>query len=181
MNGDERQILLQVARAALIEELGGAPAPLWSELEASPSYGGLFVSLYDGADLRGCIGTFAVDGALLGSLAQIARHAGRDPRFIDRPMTLADLPRLRVTVSLLGALERAASPADFVIGVHGVLIRRALASGCFLPEVAAERGWTVEELLTYCCAHKAELPPDAWRDPDTHLYRFTTEVLREAT
>jgi hypothetical protein len=179
MNGDERQLLLQVARAALIEELGGAPAPRWPPLEPEPGYGGVFVTLHGTDGLRGCIGTFSPNGSLVHTLAGIARQAARDPRFVSQPVTLDELPRLCVTLSLLGPLERAASPAEFIIGVHGVLIRRDPASGCFLPEVALERGWSVEELLVKCCTHKAELPPDAWLDSATEIYRFTSEVIRE--
>ncbi|MEN6424930.1 MAG: AMMECR1 domain-containing protein, partial [Phycisphaerales bacterium] len=38
-------------------------------------------------------------------------------------------------------------------------------------------GWTREEFLSYCCFHKAGLPADAWKDPETEVYLFTAEVF----
>jgi AMMECR1 domain-containing protein len=52
-------------------------------------------------------------------------------------------------------------------------------SGCFLPEVATDQGWGVEEFLSYCCAHKAGLPADAWKQPGTDVYLFTSEKFSE--
>jgi len=46
-----------------------------------------------------------------------------------------------------------------------------------LPQVATETGWSKEEFLSYCCAHKAGLPADAWKDPETEVYFFTAEVF----
>jgi AMMECR1 domain-containing protein len=61
--------------------------------------------------------------------------------------------------------------------VDGIYIKRGYASGCFLPQVATETGWTTEEFLSYCCSHKAGLPPDAWKDPKTEIHLFTAEVF----
>ena len=36
-------------------------------------------------------------------------------------------------------------------------------SAVFLPQVAPEQGWGIEETLTHL-AMKAGLPPDAWRE-----------------
>ena len=52
-------------------------------------------------------------------------------------------------------------------------------SGCFLPQVATETGWTKEEFLSYCCSHKAGLAPDAWEDEKTDIFLFTAEVFGE--
>jgi AMMECR1 domain-containing protein len=46
-----------------------------------------------------------------------------------------------------------------------------------LPQVATETGWTKEQFLSYCCAHKAGLPPDAWKDQKTEVYLFTADVF----
>ncbi|MHC4636458.1 MAG: AMMECR1 domain-containing protein, partial [Planctomycetota bacterium] len=40
-----------------------------------------------------------------------------------------------------------------------------------------EAGWNKEEFLSYCCAHKAGLRPNAWKDPETEVYLFTAEVF----
>jgi len=46
-----------------------------------------------------------------------------------------------------------------------------------LPQVATEAGWSKEEFLSYCCAHKAGLPADAWKDSETEVYLFTADVF----
>jgi AMMECR1 domain-containing protein len=63
------------------------------------------------------------------------------------------------------------------LGVDGVYIKRGRASGCFLPQVATETGWSKEDFLSYCCAHKAGLAADAWNDPETEVNLFTAEVF----
>jgi uncharacterized protein (TIGR00296 family) len=74
-------------------------------------------------------------------------------------------------------LQRISDPLAFELGKHGIYVRRGLASGCFLPQVATETGWGKEEFLSYCCAHKAGLAADAWKDPQTEVYLFTAEAF----
>ena len=62
--------------------------------------------------------------------------------------------------------------------IDGIYIKRGRMSGCFLPQVATETGWSKEEFLSYCCAHKAGLAVDAWKDPETEVYLFTDDVFR---
>ena len=59
----------------------------------------------------------------------------------------------------------------------GIYIKRGCTSGCFLPQVAEETGWSKEEFLSYCCAHKAGLDADAWKEPETEVYLFTAGVF----
>ena len=66
------------------------------------------------------------------------------------------------------------------LGRHGIYIKRGWASGCFLPQVATETGWSKEEFLSQCCGGKASLPSDAWKDAETEVYLFTAEVFGEA-
>ncbi len=50
-------------------------------------------------------------------------------------------------------------------------------SGCFLPQVAEETGWSVEEFWSHCCRDKAGLDSDAWRRPDAERMTFTADVF----
>jgi len=96
------------------------------------------------------------------------------------PLRPGDLPALEVEISVLSPLRRIQDPAtEFELGKHGVYVKRDFAAGCFLPQVAEETGWTKEEFLDHCCASKAGLPPDAWKDPNTEVYVFTAEILHE--
>jgi uncharacterized protein (TIGR00296 family) len=44
--------------------------------------------------------------------------------------------------------------------------------------VPVEWGWDAEEFLSQTCM-KAGLPPDAWLQEDTKVFRFTAEVFSE--
>ncbi|OHB80722.1 MAG: hypothetical protein A2Z25_02850 [Planctomycetes bacterium RBG_16_55_9] len=74
-------------------------------------------------------------------------------------------------------MQRTEDPTSLRLGVDGIYIKRGFFSGCFLPQVAAETGWTKEQFLSYCCAHKAGLAADAWKDPQTEVYLFTAEAF----
>ncbi len=181
MDDAQRQGLLRVAWAAIESELAGLPAetvpPVMSVVTRAEDQSGAFVTLRRRGRLRGCMGTFTPEGTLAETVDRVARLACRDPRFASQPVTLSELPELTLEVSVLGPLARTSDPASLRVGTDGVLIRCGGASGCFLPHVATETGWTAEELLSKCCSMKAGLPDDAWRRPGTEVYLFTAEVL----
>ena len=52
-------------------------------------------------------------------------------------------------------------------------------SAVFLPQVAPEQGWNLEETLTYL-SRKAGLPADAWRAPDAAFTVFEAIVFSES-
>ena len=179
MDDDQRKELLGIARAAVEDELLGRPH---RSLPTMPSPGdstGAFVTLRRGKLLRGCMGTFKPEGTLAETIDHVARLSGRDPRFTAQPVTIDDLREIKIEISVLGPLELTDEPTSLRIGVHGILIRRGEASGCFLPHVAIECGWTPEEFLSSCCSTKAGLAKDAWKEPGTDVYLFTAEVFGE--
>ena len=143
---------------------------------------GCFVTLKNRGRLRGCIGQFISDRPLIELVAEMAEaSASSDPRFFDQSASPSgDLGNLDIEISVLSPLERTDDPLSLRLGVDGIYIKRGYASGCFLPQVATETGWSKEEFLSYCCSHKAGLPPDAWKDPKTEVYLFTAEVFGAA-
>ena len=179
MEDDQRIELLRVARAAIDRELAGDPSVVTSEVVFPAGLGGAFVTLRRDGRLRGCIGTFRAKSTLVETVESVARTSCRDSRFATDPVTAEELPRVTIELSVLGVLERATDPAGLRVGEHGILVRRGEASGCFLPQVAAERGWSAEEFLGRCCSMKAGLPADAWKEPATEVYVFTAEVFEE--
>jgi uncharacterized protein (TIGR00296 family) len=100
-----------------------------------------------------------------------------DPRFFADPIAPDELNELDIEISVLSPLQRTDNPLGLRLGVDGIYIKRGRASGCFLPQVATETGWSKEEFLSYCCAHKAGIAPDAWRQPGTEVYLFSAEVF----
>lgn len=177
MNEEQRAELLRIARTSIERELGKNKSPVKSGLTIAPEIGGAFVTLRRGKRLAGCMGTFHPKDTLTATIESVARLACRDPRFSSRPVTVDDLPGMSVEISVLGPLERTDEPASLVPGTHGILIRRGEASGCFLPQVATECGWTAVEFLNRCSSTKVGVAEDAWRKSDTSVYLFTAEVF----
>lgn len=140
---------------------------------------GCFVTLKNGDRLRGCIGTFQPDRALGQMAVEMAVAAAtQDPRFVLDRVTPRELPDLTIEMSVLSPLEETKEPEKLEIGKHGIYVVRGGQAGCFLPEVATEAGWTVQEFLDHCCAGKAGLPVGAWRQPGTKVYLFTSEKFQ---
>jgi AmmeMemoRadiSam system protein A len=140
---------------------------------------GCFVTLHVAGELRGCIGTFVAENPLYETVYEMARAALRDPRFLDRPIREAELGQLEIEISVLSPLQKTDDPLSLTLGQDGIYIRQGYRSGCFLPQVATETGWSKEEFLSYCCSHKAGLPANAWQNPKTEVYLFTAEVFSE--
>ena len=82
-------------------------------------------------------------------------------------------------MKVLSELEKVTDVDKIEMGVHGVLVRKGFSSGVYLPQVATETGWSKEEFLSRCCAGKAGLELDAWKDPDTEVLLFTADILAE--
>jgi AmmeMemoRadiSam system protein A len=182
MNDTQKRTLLTVARDTVKAVVTGGPMP---ELESDDpelnAHCGCFMTLKNKGRLRGCIGQFTADKPLIELVAEMAKaSATSDPRFFANPITPRELKELDIEISVLSPLQRTDDPLSLRLGVDGIYIKRGCLSGCFLPQVAAETGWSKEEFLSYCCAHKAGLAADAWKDPDTEVYLFTADVFGRA-
>lgn len=181
LSESEKKTLLRIARQS-IEAVVGGMLPLMVEVESDALKApcGAFVTLHNSGRLRGCIGQFEAEGPLFKTVEAMAVSAAmRDPRFLSDPVTVAELSRIDIEISVLSPLEKLDNPLDIELGKHGIYIRGEYGSGCFLPQVATETGWSKEEFLGHCCAGKAGLKPDAWKDPSTEVLRFTAEVFGE--
>ncbi len=177
MTDEERKTLVGLAASAVESQICGTPKPSAGNVGGVlAEMRGCFVTLTNAGRLRGCIGTFNPHIPLAEMIIEMAQAAsGHDSRFFSDPITPGELDSLSIEVSVLSPLEETADPAALTIGTHGIFIISQGQSGCFLPEVATDQGWDAEEFLSYCCAHKAGLPADAWKAPDTKVYLFTSE------
>jgi len=177
----ERAELLRLARESVKAAVTGSAPPVATNREGVlGERRGCFVTLTNRGRLRGCIGTFHPDRPLAELVVRMAAEAARDPRFIYvYPITPEELKELTVQVSVLSELEPIDDPLKIQLGVHGIYVVQGQASGCFLPEVATETGWSKEEFLSQCCAGKAGLNPEAWRDGSAKVYVFTTEKFSD--
>jgi len=179
----ERGFLRDLAWAAVRAAARGEPAPDPAELAraydldpgatlAEPR--GAFVTLTAGGALRGCIGYIEGVCPLVEAVASNARSATcADPRF--PPVAPEEVDGLELEISVLTPLRPVAGPAEIEVGRHGVLLRKGGCSAVFLPQVAPEQGWDRDTMLNHL-AHKAGLPPDAWRQ-GARLLVFEAEVF----
>jgi len=180
MTEKQKISLLRVARKVVEAAVCSQPVsgfdsedPLFNEKR------GCFVTLHNHGRLRGCIGQFEPDQSLVKTIREMAIASTRDSRFTSNPVTPAELPDIDIEISVLSPLEKTNDPLSLELGKHGIYIKRGWASGCFLPQVATETGWSKEEFLSQCCAGKAGLSSDAWQQPDTEVLLFTAEVFGE--
>lgn len=175
-----RQQLLAIARSAISGALMGSQEPATFDSAPDLPASGVFVTLRKSGSLRGCIGTFLPHGGLVDTLRNIAVSAARDPRFVQMPISARELKDITIEISLLSPLTPVTDPLALEIGVHGIYVRRGHQSGCFLPDVATERGWTARAFLANCCEQKAGLEPNAWRTPGTEVFVFTVQKFGDA-
>jgi AmmeMemoRadiSam system protein A len=179
MDDKQKQTLLKVARDTIEAVVNRRPIQKPTSDETALNVpGGCFVTLKNHDRLRGCIGQFVSEEPLIELVAEMAKaSATSDTRFLANPITARELDQLDIEISVLSPLKRTDDPLSLRLGTDGIYIKKGYASGCFLPQVATETGWDREEFLSYCCAHKAGLRPDAWRDPETEVYLFTAEIF----
>jgi AmmeMemoRadiSam system protein B/AmmeMemoRadiSam system protein A len=173
--------MLKLARKTVARYLTDGTVPE-VDADALPALlrepGACFVTLENHGRLRGCIGNLSADRPLYQAIVGNAVSACRDQRFVNNPVTAAELPDLHIEISYLTPLRRVADPDDIVIGRHGLMIIMGRYRGVLLPQVAARRGWSRDEFLAQTC-RKAGLPGDIWKHPQAEIYSFEAEVFGE--
>ena len=139
---------------------------------------GAFVTLHKGGDLRGCIGHMESSGPLYETVAQMAVAAAvQDPRFT--ALTKEELDEIDLEISALSPMKKIDDHNEIQVGTHGVMVRKGLQGGVYLPQVADEAGWNKEEFLNSLCGQKAGIPADSWKTGECDMYIFTAEVFGE--
>ena len=180
LSESSRKLLLKITREAMTDAVNGRPL---SEEEIDDpelqGHQGAFVTLNIGGQLRGCIGQFTANRPLYQVVRGMALAAAlRDTRF--RQVQPSELDDISIEISVLSPMRRITDPMKEVeLGKHGIYIKRGWQTGTYLPQVATEHHMSKEEFLSSCTAHKAGLPPDAWKDPETEVYVYTAEVFNE--
>ena len=179
----DRLALLKMAResiAYVFKNRKATPDDLFHEnaSEAVQKKMGCFVTLKIGEDLRGCIGEIEPMRPLYQAVtARAVDSAFRDPRFPQ--LTPEEFRRVEIEISALTPARPVNSWQEIEIGRHGMTITKDGRSAVFLPQVAPEQGWNLEQTLTYL-SRKAGLPADAWRSPDARFTVFEAIVFKES-
>lgn len=179
LNREQKKKLLEIARGSIEVYLKTGKRMNLTEVDpVLLKEMGAFVTLKENEELRGCIGNLIGAGPLYLTVCDMAVEAAvGDPRFT--AVELPELKKIEIEISVLSPMEKVDSADKIELGKHGVLVRKGMQSGVFLPQVAAETGWNKEEFLSNLCLHKAGLAPDAWKDKRIEMYIFTAEVFSE--
>ncbi len=145
--------------------------------------GATFVTLTQNGALRGCIGSLQAHRSLEQDVrANAIAAAFRDPRF--PPLTLEELPRTRVEVSLLTApvlmsfVDEADALRQLRPNVDGVIFSAAGKRSTFLPQVW-EQLPTPQQFMAHL-KQKAGLAADYWSS-EVQLQRYEVRKWKETT
>jgi AmmeMemoRadiSam system protein B/AmmeMemoRadiSam system protein A len=177
---DLQKQLLASAREAVRDYLktGKARGTLKVEDEALNKPQAVFVSLHKHGKLRGSVGTTYPKFPLKQAVVYYAIAAAtQDKRF--PPVTLEELESLQFEISIVSPQKQVLGPEAIEPGRDGVVMMQGNKVGLLMPQVWEETGWTKEQFLSELARQKAGLEPDAWKDPETKLYTFTTETFVE--
>ena len=133
--------------------------------------------------LRGCIGYPEPIKPLGEAIEDVTVFASEDPRF-PYAVVPEELGSIVVEVSILTlprdliVPRRRDIPSKIRLGIDGLIVSNAYASGLFLPQVATEQGWDQETFVSEACA-KAGLSMDAWLESSTKIQVFQAEIFAE--
>ena len=178
----EQKTLLSIARAALKHyfETGSLPEDPERGFDVSPElmrYSGVFVTLKKKGHLRGCIGSLVGQDPLVRGVVKNAMNAAlRDPRF--SPVTRNELAELSVEISVMTPLRKITDYRTIRLGVDGVIVRRGNQQAVYLPQVATETGWRLDQFLEHLC-QKAGLNRRSYTLEGMEFFVFQAQVFGE--
>jgi len=177
----EKKELLEIARSTIrtyLENHQVPPVDLESLSLALKNKAGAFVTLKKHGELRGCIGHFEADNPLYSIVQQMAvASSTQDSRFL--PVTPAELKSIDIEISVLTPMQKISDVHSIRLGVDGIYIRKGFRSGTFLPQVATETGWKLDEFLGHCARDKAGIGWDGWKDKDAEIFVYQAFVFGE--
>ncbi len=172
LSRQDKNDLLSLARNTIESYVKTNKKPGIDTENFSPSLltpAGAFVTLRKKGKLRGCIGSFNPDIPLYKVVQEMAvSAASKDYRF--SPVTPDELDKIDIEISVLTPLKKINSTDEIKLGRDGIYLKKGYHSGTFLPQVATETGWNLEEFLGHCARDKAGIGWDGWTDADIYTY-----------
>jgi len=192
MNSDDLTVeegteLVKLARTAVESYLRNGK--IINTTNKSNKKAGIFVTLYQThtsnseKNLRGCIGYIIPSYNVYDTVIAAAINAAtEDPRFMALSQEELENTIFEVSVltkpTLIQVNNTLSFQSEIIIGTDGLLLESKYGSGLFLPQVPVEQKWTINEYLANLC-YKAGAPADAWKLPDSRLYKFRSLVFTE--
>ncbi len=166
LNQEQKKTALQIARSSVEQWVKEQTVfePKKAGLDLSGELGkalGVFVTLKKHDRLRGCIGNIIARGPLYEAIVGRAIDAAaRDRRF--SPVKPAELAELEYEISVLTVPRAVPTTDQIILGRDGVILSKGSRRAVYLPQVAPEQGWNLDETLNHL-AVKAGLGRDGWR------------------
>ncbi len=172
LNDDEKKELRKLAKLSLFQSTINNTRIEIDPNAVSPKlkqHLGAFVTLKKGGKLRGCIGQFEPNQALYKVIAEMAVSAARfDRRF--QPVSKEELDDIDLEISVLTPRKRIYSLKEIKIGRDGIYIQYKNKNGTYLPQVAIDMNWNVEEFVRSCCVEKAGIDPNDCKKAEIFTY-----------
>lgn len=177
----EKEQLLGIARNTINVYLGEGKIPeafSGKIPEALLQKAGAFVTLRKHGELRGCIGHFDADQPIYSIVQQMAVAAStQDYRFSQ--VQPEEMKEIEIEISVLTPMKKISSVSEIKLGRDGIYIRKGNRAGTFLPQVAKETGWGLEDFLGHCARDKAGIGWDGWKDRDTEIFTYQAYIFSE--
>ncbi|NPV75917.1 MAG: AmmeMemoRadiSam system protein A [Anaerolineae bacterium] len=185
LSESDKKILLKLARQSIILAVGGKPLPHLDLSLYSPvlqSDGASFVTLTEGGELRGCIGTLEPYQPLVQDVCEHAVAAAlHDYRF--PPLQPSEIPLIKIEISRLTLPQpvRYENPLDLPSllrpNIDGVTLRDGFRRATFLPQVW-EKIPEPYDFLGHLC-QKMGAPSDLWQKKVLSVSIYQVEEFRE--
>jgi len=181
LNEEEAGRLLTIARTTLENTMKSQKTALFTPpedqiTERMKVQKGMFVTLMEKGELRGCIGHMEGEQPLYQEAAQtVLLSALRDRRF--EPVRPEEVKDIEIEISILCPMKAVPSWKEIMLGRDGMVLSKRNRQALFLPQVALEQGWNIEDTLSHLCL-KAGLNADDWKS-GCAFQTFTAQVFGE--
>ena len=173
LSDEEKKELLNLAKLSLYEATINNKRVQIDENSVSTKlklHLGAFVTLHKEKQLRGCIGQFEPNQALYKVVVEMAISAAKfDRRF--NQVTPDELENIEIEISVLTPRKKINSLDEIKIGRDGIYIKYANKNGTYLPQVATDMNWSVEEFVRSCCEEKAGISPENCKNAEISTYK----------
>jgi AmmeMemoRadiSam system protein B/AmmeMemoRadiSam system protein A len=177
LDAEAQQALLASARATLRHLCATGERKATPTTGTSPALmrrAAAFVSLHQGRELFGCVGTRTARLPLAEAVPELTLAAALDdPRFAPRTSVPGGLD---IEISVLTPMKRIRNYKSFRIGRDGACLEYDARSELLLPQVATHGAYTEADFLEVL-SRKAGLRPGAYRDPQARLSVFRAQVV----
>jgi len=173
LNEQEKEELRKLAKLSLYEATIHNKRATIDESKISPKlqlHLGAFVTLHKDKRLRGCIGQFEPNQPLYKVVMEMAISAAKfDNRF--NPVTEDELKNIDLEISVLTPRKKINSLDEIKIARDGIYIKYGEKNGTYLPQVATDMNWSVEEFVRSCCEDKARISPSDCKNAEIFTYK----------